>query len=185
MTTINGATSASHLQYGMLPTQQSISAEFGGDAAAELAAMVFLFARERSKDAAQSRDAVENTIQDHEAKQVEALREAADSRFWSGVINGGSQILSVASSAVESPEIGQAISGAATIASSLLSKGADLESVEATAQASRAQSGIRALEVVNDNAAEAREMKERTLEFMDSIQATKAEANKALVSIRV
>lgn len=185
MTTINNTTSAGNLQYGMLPSQESLAAEFGGDAAAELAAMVFLFSRERSKDAAQDRDALENTIQAHEAKQVEALHDAADSRFWSGVVAGGTQILSGIATAAGSPKVGQALSGTGTIASSYLSKEADLESAEATAQASQAQSGIRALEAVNDNAAEAREMKDRTLKFMDTIQATKAEANKALVSIRV
>lgn len=185
MTSINSSTSAGSLQYSLVPSQESVAMDFGGDAAAQLAAMVFVFSRERSKDAAQTRDALENTIQAHEADQVQALHDAADSRFWSGVINGSGQILNGVASAAGEPEVGQAITGMGTIGSSVLSKDADLESADATAHANQAQSGIRALEDVNDNATEAREMKDRTLKFMEGIQQTKAEANKALVSIRV
>jgi hypothetical protein len=70
------------------------------------------------------------------------------------------------------------------LGSGYFEKQATNRDADAQAQGNRAGTGIRALEQVEQNATEAQDMKKRTLDFMRSIQETKAEADKALVSIR-
>jgi hypothetical protein len=179
--------------YSIAPTQDSIAAEFGGDAAAELAAMVFLFSRERSKDASENRNALENTVQAHQAAQVRLMHDEADSRFSGAVVQGATQALSgmVSLAAASSggsdgylQATGKGIDSLGTLGAGYYSKIADNEKADAQAQSNQAGTGVRALEQVEQEASEARDMRKHTLDFMDSIQETKAEADKALVSLR-
>lgn len=185
---INSTTSRIEPGYDLMPSQESISSQFGGDAAAELAAMVFLFSRERSKDASENRDALESGIQARQAEQVQHMHQAADARFASAVIQGTSQMVGgiVSMSGGDGgTQTGQVITGSGNILAGGATRSADAADAAAQAQADQAGAGIRALEEVEQNATDAQDMKKRTLDFIGTIQETKAEADKALVSIRV
>lgn len=197
MTAINGSNPNIDLNhYSLGPSQDAIAANFGGDAAAELAAMVFLFSRERSKDASENRNSLEQTIQAHQEIQVSKLHEAADQDFAAALVQGVTQIVSgaasILASEVTNPKAqgyikgGSAVdTGAGQILAGHFTREADHTKADAQEHGLDAQNGIRALEQVEQNATEAYDMKKRTLDFMSSIQDTKAEANKALVAIRV
>lgn len=187
VTSINGSTPTVDPNYSISPAQDSIAAEFGGDAAAQLAAMVFLFSRERSRDASENRNTLENAIQARQAEQVELMHDAADSRFAGAVISGFTQVVGglVSSSGKSSDKaMGAAVDGTGKMFAAGFTKLADDQSADALAQGNQAGTGIRALEQVEQNATEAQDTRKRTLEFMSAIQETKAEADKALVSIR-
>lgn len=189
MTTINNTTSTNYAAYDLTPTQDSIAGQFGGDTAAELAAMVFLFSRERTKDAAETRDALENGIQARQADQVHQMHKQADANFAGAIVRGVGQIVdgavSLNSNATEQDKGAAKIFGAASnVTGAVFDKVADNAEAEATSQGHKADAGIRALEQVDQDAADARDMRKRTLDFMSSIQDIKAETDKALVSIR-
>lgn len=190
MTSINNTTPSNYVPYDLTPTQDSIAGQFGGDTAAELAAMVFLFSRERSKDAADTRDALENGIQARQAEQVHQMHKQADANFTSAIVKGIGQVVdgvvSLDSNATGEDKGAAKIFGATcNVTGAVFDKVASEAEAEATAQGHKADAGIRALEQVDQDSADAREMRNRTLDFMSSIQDIQAETDKALVSIRV
>jgi hypothetical protein len=185
---INGSTPHIEANYGLCASRESIAAEFGGDAAAELAAMVFVFSRERSKDAAENRNALENAVQAHQARQVELMHDAADAKFNGALIKGATQaiggLVSLGGDSAYIKATGEGVASLGTLGSGYFEKQATNREANAQAKGNRAETGIRALEQVEQNVSEAQDMKKRTLDFMSAIQETKAEADKALVSIR-
>ncbi len=195
MTAISNATGPNNIEYSVMPNQAQISAEFGGDTAAELAAMLFMCARERSNGASERRDMMEEHIQAYEARQVDNLHDAADARFSAALVSGYTQIVSGAlgvagaSSGSESQAalckaLGQAYTGAGEMAGGAFKRVADNLTADATAEANKAQAGIRSLKEVEEDSSDAQDMKQRTLDFLDSLRESRAEADKALVSIR-
>src|SRR5690606_34488107 len=90
MTAIDSNNPTHHLS--LIPDQDQIAAQFGGDAAAELAAMVFLFARDRKSDAAEQRELMENRIQSAEAKQVREMYRQADDAMWGAIAAGAGKL---------------------------------------------------------------------------------------------
>ncbi len=181
--------------YSSGPTQTQIAAEFGGDAAAQLAAMVFLFSRERSRQSAEQRDQIENQIRQFENDQVHKLHESADSAYDAAVWQAGGQLLNgglkLAGSAV-GDGWGNAISSSGDVtqgASNYLAADDKLEADNLTADAehagNKADSYERSLESVNTDADDAKTMKDAVYDFLQTIQESKAEGDKALVNIRV
>lgn len=189
VTNINASTSSPAPNYDLLPTRDSLAADFGGDAAAELAAMLFMFSRERSKDAAENRDALESAVQARQAQQVDLMHEQAEARFTGAVIQGVTQVaaglVSLSGGSGDAQATSQYITGCGTIGAGNFNKQADNLGADALAQGHQADTGIRALEQVEQNATEAHDMRKRTFDVMSAIQESKAEADKALVSIRV
>ncbi len=201
MDSINSANSIP--QTSLIPDQRQIATQFGGDAAAELAAVVFLFARERSRDASEQRDLVENRIQSAEADQVKEMRKQADDEFWSGVLSGAGKVAGGAMQVTGGMEalgptgevtseatanattnfwsgMGQATAGGAEMGAAFLDDYASEHGIEAQKAGNESEAGKRDMDQVNDNSDEARDMSGRVLDFLDQIQEQKADAEKSM-----
>jgi hypothetical protein len=185
--------------YSTVPTQAQIAAEFGGDSAAQLAAMVFLFSRERSRDSAERRDQIEGQIQQYENTQVHQMHKNADSMYaantWRALGQAANGVLGLVganlSAEKESAGAGSAfaaagglLQGAAGIPAAGYQHSADKQAAKAERAGNQAASHERSLESVTSDAEDAKSMKQAVLDFLQAIQETRAESDKALVSVR-
>lgn len=196
-TTVTSTPSSPHVpltDYSTIPTQGQIAAEFGGDSAAQLAAMVFLFARERSRQSSERRDQVETQIGAHQHEQVQKLRDSADATYAGEVWKSAGAIaqsdLQIAAGGTEGDTqallnaSGNANNGAAGfVGASHTREAANLEA-DATHAHNRAGSYERSLESLNSDADDAKSMKDAVYDFLQNVQKSKAEGDKTLVSIR-
>lgn len=188
------STQVTPTEYSGIPTQAQIAHEFGGDASAELAAMVFLFSRERSRHSAEQRDQIERHIQQFESSQVEKMHQSADATYDAALKQSAGQLingtLSFAGSAAGDdwgPALqasGDATQGAFNLWAANDKLEADNLSADAEHAGNKAGSYERSLETVNSDADDAKSMKDAVYDFLQSIVDSKAEANKALVGIR-
>lgn len=177
-----------------IPTQDQIAAEFGGDAAAQLAAMVFLFSRDRSRQSAERRDQIETQISVHQEAQVQKLHESADATYKAAVWNSAGAILqsSIQFAATGTKDSTNALleaSGNLTQSSFGLlgathSREAANLQTDATHAGHKAGSYERSLESINTDADDAKSMKDAVYDFLQSVQESKAEGDKTLVTIR-
>jgi hypothetical protein len=177
-----------------IPNQAQIAADFGGDSAAQLAAMVFLFARERSRDSAEQRDQIEGQIRASQSQQLQKLHQGAEAAYDAAVWQAGAQLVGgVCGLAQSSGEAwgdalgaaGGVLAGAGNIIAAGDKLAADNYAADAKHAENQAASFERSLESVNSNADDAKTLKNSVYDFLEDIQDTKAESDKALVSIRV
>lgn len=192
MTIIN-PTHSQPPQASLIPERGQIEQQFGGDAAAQLAAMLFLFARERSRDASEQRDVVEQRIAAQEARQVDQMREAAHDLRRSGAVEGAAKIASGAATLLsvtsegptsDDPKYYQALAagfeGVGAMGGGYFQGSSKLHDASAERASNAANAGVRELEEVNQDADEARDMRGRVLDFLDAVQEGRADAESSM-----
>ncbi len=192
MTTIESTNTIQHPS--LIPDQEQISAQFGGDTAAELAAMVFLFARERRQDAAEQRELTEQRIETAEAEQVDELHEQATYAMWGAFFNGAAQIASGAGQIGSGCKLavgdeataamrqggGEAFGGVLQLGGAISQGEAGHHEASAQEASHAADAAKRDMDEVNENRDEAQELGNRVLDFLDEIQKLKAEGQQAV-----
>lgn len=175
-------------EYSSLTNPVQIAADLGGDAAAQLAAMVFVFSRERSRQSAEQRDQIETQIANYQADQVEKLHQQADQAFEATVWNAAGQFVSTAGQAVGGSDgavIGAGVQTGFSLIAADVKLDADTSAADATHAGNVAASHERRLQSVNSNSEDAKSLKEAAFDFLKAVEESKAEGDKALVSVRV
>jgi hypothetical protein len=174
------------------PNEQQLAAELGGDANAQVAAMMFMLSKEQKADASEQRDTTEARIRESQAEQVDEMREQADlmrvqavSNMFFGMTSAALQIGAGGAGLAGQGGFSDIAKGHSQMYDTIGEFGDSMfESVikdseaDATAAQHEADASIRELEEVNDNADDARDLKNTVLDFMRSIQEQKAEAAK-------
>ncbi len=168
------------------PTESEITADLGGDATAQMAAMMFLLSREQSRDASELRQATEDRIRDSQAAQISELREMADQMRNSAILQGvagtiGASLSFASNFAGGVPQAAmqadsQMVTTVGQVGGAILGAKSTDAQTSATAAEHEAQADIRDLEQVSEDADDARDLRKRVLDFMSTIQEQKAEA---------
>jgi hypothetical protein len=184
-------------EYTAIPTEAQIAADFGGDASAQLAAMVFLYSRERTRQSAEQRDQLESQICAFEDKQIQKLHQAAEASYDASIWQAGGQLVGAAANVVGSglsatgnacgavvSAVGDMTDGACQFIAADDRRAASNLSADAEHAGNRASSFERGLESVESSADDAKAMKDAVYDFLQAVQDSKAERDKALVSIR-
>jgi hypothetical protein len=194
----------------MLPTGDQALLDFGGDVGASVAAMMLLHARETREGTSEARAAEERNIEAQEARQVQAMHDQADqiraAGLWEGTSNIVAGVLGVGAGAVtlngETLRSGELVTSAQGrveylngSAKVVVGSGnvfaaidkADAQNAEAdgVAAGNRSEAAKRRLADLNDAAKDAQELTRTAIDFYRDATRTKADTDRAAVSMRV
>jgi len=204
--TTNRTTPMSALLF-MSPEQ--IATELGGDVNASVAAMMLIHAKQMRELVQTARSFEEENLRIHEERQVRAMHEQADRIRAAGITEGvglmasggfqiASGIVGLSGTTLRSGELTPRAQGTQAVlqgagagangVSQLVAAGdkhaADVANIEATAAEHRAEAAKRRLDDLEDEAAEARDLTKKVIEFLRDQTRTKAGTDNAAASIR-
>jgi len=193
----------------LLMSSEQIAAELGGDVNASVAAMMLLHAKQMRESVQTARSFEEENLRIHEECQVQAMHEQADRIRAAGIAegvgliaSGGCQIASgivgLSGSRLASGELtpsrqgtqavlqgaGTGANGVSQLSAAGDKHAADRADANATAAGHRAEATKRRLDDLQDEAAEARDLAKKVIEFLRDQTRTKASTDNAAASIR-
>jgi hypothetical protein len=177
--------------YNFTPDQSDLATELGGDASAQIAAMLLEHAHESRDGASEARLHEEQNLAAQQAREVEMMREQADHIRAAGLTEGVSMMVGGGLNMMAAGTDTKALSGAAEVYQGLGKAGAALEeargqeSAAAAKQAGHhASASERRLEDIRTEAQEARELVRTVMDFLRDVGRTETASDQASIYLR-
>jgi hypothetical protein len=178
----------------VLGTQNQLAAELGGDANAQVAAMMLVHARDKGENLRTMRRAERENLRLHQEKQVQSMRSKAEENYaaariaaYGKMVDGACSVAGGVATCCESEALASGLSGAGKIASAytdgvsaLHSRKAAYKEVEATAAEHLATESKQRLEDLRDEQFEMQKLTRTALDFLRGVQSSQEQIDRAL-----
>jgi len=177
--------------YNFTASQSELATELGGDASAQVAAMLLEHAQESREGASEARLSEEEHLAEQQARQVAMMREQASHIRNAGISEGISLIVAGGLNIAAGSAGDQALSGGAQVSQGIGKGGAALEEAEGQECAAAAQqaehsssAAERRLDDIRTDAQEARELVRTVIDFLRDTSQTETASAQAGIYLR-